>query len=102
MKRLKKKGAIKMTNVYILKKETEKCMELRKRLRTVVHIGFRIGIVVAAVLLLGVWAGMEFGPIMLGRRLLMSAMLIVMLCASALGAELTHVALPLDGGEEDE
>lgn len=88
-----------MENLYLLKKEKD----CKKVLRTVAHIGFRCGIVVAAVLLLGVWAGMEFGPIMLGRRLLMSAMLLVMLGASALGMSLTgDVTLPLDGGEEDE
>ncbi len=97
-----RKGTNKVNNIYSLRKETERRMELRKGMRTAVHIGFRIGNVVAAVLLLGVWAGMEGGPIMLGRRLLMSAMLIVMFCASVLGAEMTHVDLPWDGGDEDE
>lgn len=100
--RVKKKGAGKVNNIYLLEKDVQKRRAVRRALRTVVHIGFRCGVVVAAVLLLGVWAGMEFGPIMLGRRLLMSAMLIIMFGASWLGAELTHVELPFDGGEEDE
>lgn len=101
--RVKKKGACKVTNLYVLKKKKVRVSDrARKVLRTVVHIGFRCGVLVAAVLLLGTWASMEFGSIMLGRRLLSSTMLIVMLAASWIGMELTHVDLPFDGGEEDE
>ena len=100
--RAKKKGAGKVTNIYLLENDVQKRRAVRKALRTVVHIGFRCGIVVSAVLLLPTWAGMESGPIMLGRRFLASVMLIIMFGASWLGAELTHVDLPFDGGEEDE
>ncbi len=93
-----------MTNTYILeKKKAPYAWEAVRRWgRVAVHIFFRIGVVVAAVLILGVIAGAEFGPIMLGRRLLMAGILAVMLLAALIGMKVTDVDLPWDGGEGDE
>ncbi len=93
-----------MTNTYILEKKKEPYAweAVRRWGRIAVHIFFRVSVVLAGVGILGVIAGAEFGPIMLGRRLLMAGILAVMLLAALVGMKVTEMDLPLDGGEWDE
>ena len=87
-------------NMYLLEKEKKKS---RGKLRIGMNIFFRCGAVMAFVMFIGVWAGMECGPLMLGRRMIASVFLVIMAAASVAGEYATHCRLPLDeGGEDDE
>ena len=95
--------SMKMTNLYVLEKRRVTVSDkARRAVRIAVHSFFLLGEIGAAIGILGMIAGAEFGPVDLGRRLVAVVCFLVMLGACALGARLTYVELPWDGGEEDE
>lgn len=68
-------------NYYILTKKEKR----KNRLRRAINGFFRFWLVLSAIGLMAVWAGAEWGEIMLGRRLLISALLVVMMMAAVAG-----------------
>lgn len=60
-----RKGTVKMENLYILRKQKGRIVG-----RRILKWICQVGIVVGCIAFFGIWGGMEFGPIMIGRRLL--------------------------------
>lgn len=55
-----------MQNLYLLKKQKG------RTLRKVAAVALRCGVILGLIGLLACWAGMEFGPLMIGKRLIWS------------------------------
>lgn len=56
-----------MNNLYVLRKQKG------RTLRKVAAVALRCGVILGLIGLLACWAGVEFGPLMIGKRLIWSA-----------------------------
>ena len=61
----------------------------RVLLRNLLNILCRFGMVIGCIAFIGIWGGMEFGELLIGRRLLWSVADILLICALAQGEALT-------------
>ncbi|MBQ8893058.1 MAG: hypothetical protein IJ043_01465 [Clostridia bacterium] len=69
-----------MENLYILRRRVS--MGARRK---AVSFACRLGMVAGFIAFIAIWAGMEFGPLLLGWRLLWTAADAVFVAAAAIG-----------------
>lgn len=93
-----------MENTYVLEKVALRPSKVKVRqiCRVAVNIAFRFLVVAGLIGLMLLPNGMDQGVFGLGGFILRAILMMLLMSAGILGETMTHVDLPLDGGEEDE
>ena len=78
----------KVKNLYCIRKTNHHRVERAKVLR-IVNSFFRAVMVIGFICFIGIWGGIEFGPLLIGKRLLWSLIDALIVIGAAYGETIT-------------
>ena len=82
------KSAHTVAKIYPLK-QTDLPVVERVKLRRIVNLLCRLAVVIGFVAFIGIWGGAEFGALLIGKRLLWTAVDVLLIGASIYGDQIT-------------